>query len=80
MRSWVQPEILEGSDAYQCGTCGTKGPATKCITLKRAPPVLIVHLKRFSYDVSKGIRFKVSDQIDVPVDIDIQVYVFSVCF
>ncbi|XP_055966855.1 ubiquitin carboxyl-terminal hydrolase 17-like protein 6 [Sorex fumeus] len=50
LRDLVKPERLEGPDAYLCGSCGQKMPATKTLTLHAASRVLMLVLKRFCQD------------------------------
>ena len=40
-------EEEELSDAIQCDTCKQKRKSTKCINIVKAPPLLVIHLKRF---------------------------------
>lgn len=40
---------MEKSDAWHCPKCKTLRQATKRLTLSRLPPILLVHLKRFSH-------------------------------
>ncbi|XP_072168528.1 uncharacterized protein [Diadema setosum] len=45
----VQPEVLEGDNAYQCKRCNRKVQAQKRFTVHRCPNVLTLCLKRFEY-------------------------------
>ena len=47
--SIVKVEKLDGKDQVYCGKCKTHQDHTKQVTLYRAPPVLIIHLKRFKF-------------------------------
>jgi len=51
---FTEKEILEGENMYSCPNCNTRSPATKQLKFVSLPPVLVLHIKRFSYtDVSR---------------------------
>lgn len=45
--AFVQEEVMEKADAWQCPNCKTLRKATKRLSISRLPPVLLIHLKRF---------------------------------
>ncbi|ORZ00519.1 hypothetical protein BCR43DRAFT_540683 [Syncephalastrum racemosum] len=47
---FVREETLDGDDAWHCPRCKKLRRASKALTLSRLPDVLLIHLKRFSYD------------------------------
>ncbi|KAA1470161.1 cysteine proteinase [Dentipellis sp. KUC8613] len=47
--AFVKEEVMEKSDAWNCPRCKTLRRATKQLSLSRLPPVLLIHLKRFSF-------------------------------
>lgn len=56
---FVRGEILEGDNAYFCEKCNQKRIAIKRMCIKSLPPVLCIHLKRFSFDweANKALKF-----------------------
>ncbi|KAH7289863.1 hypothetical protein KP509_30G021800 [Ceratopteris richardii] len=44
---FVAPEALSGHDRYKCSTCKVPQLSTKKLSIYRAPPILVLHLKRF---------------------------------
>ena len=44
--SLLQPETLEGENAYWCDTCHKPCRATKTLSYTHIPTILIIHLKR----------------------------------
>jgi hypothetical protein len=72
IRSFLYEESLTGADQWSCsGKCnGSKVDATKSFTLTKLPPVMTIHLKRFSYDASTGKYAKVNDPFSFPLVID----------
>jgi len=72
LRSFFSVESLTGSEQWSCsGKCnGDKVDATKSLSLTKLPPVLTIHLKRFSYNASTGKYAKVSDPFSFPLEVD----------
>uniref|UniRef100_A0A8C5XYB8 Ubiquitin carboxyl-terminal hydrolase n=1 Tax=Microcebus murinus TaxID=30608 RepID=A0A8C5XYB8_MICMU len=66
----VKPEHLDGEDAYHCGTCLKKVPASKSLTVHTASKVLMLVLKRFS-DVTGN---KIAKEVQYPECLDMQPY------
>ncbi|KAH7914581.1 hypothetical protein BJ138DRAFT_1123351 [Hygrophoropsis aurantiaca] len=60
--AFVKEEVLEKSEAWHCPNCKTLRKATKRLSLSRLPPILLIHLKRFSF---KG---PFSDKVETVVD------------
>ncbi|WFC99965.1 ubiquitinyl hydrolase 1 [Malassezia yamatoensis] len=58
---FVREEVLEKSNAWKCPKCKVARRATKKLSLARLPPILVVHLKRFTY---KG---PTTNKIDTPI-------------
>lgn len=59
--AFVREEVLEKANAWHCPQCKKPRRSTKRLSLARLPPVLLVHLKRFTY------RGPVSNKIDTRV-------------
>lgn len=60
--AFVKEEVLAGTEAWHCPHCKTLRNATKQLSLSRLPPILLIHLKRFSH---KGVF---TDKIETVVD------------
>ncbi|KIJ55284.1 hypothetical protein M422DRAFT_23895 [Sphaerobolus stellatus SS14] len=60
--AFVKEEVLEKTEAWNCPKCKTLRKATKLLSLSRLPPVLLIHLKRFS---NKGVF---TDKLDTLID------------
>ena len=54
LRSFSSSETLDGADKFLCDQCGCRQEAVKSLSIKRTPPILILHMKRFKY--SEAIR------------------------
>ncbi|KZV70855.1 cysteine proteinase [Peniophora sp. CONT] len=74
--AFVAEEVLEKSDAWFCPHCKQKRKARKQLTLSRLPPVLLIHLKRFS--AKTHFTDKVDKLVDFPLrGLDLSSYVPS---
>ena len=62
-RLYSAKEELSGDEAYYCSKCKTHQPCTKQLSVKKYPPVLILHLKRFA---GTSRRSKLSTSVNVP--------------
>ncbi|KEP52774.1 ubiquitin carboxyl-terminal hydrolase [Rhizoctonia solani 123E] len=49
IKALVGREVMDNEDAWHCPRCKTARRAAKQLTFSRMPPVLIIHLKRFSF-------------------------------
>lgn len=59
--AFVKEEVLEKADAWHCPKCKKPRRATKQLSFSRLPPVLLLHLKRFTF------RGPFTDKIDTQV-------------
>ncbi|XP_012501331.1 PREDICTED: ubiquitin carboxyl-terminal hydrolase 17-like protein 6 [Propithecus coquereli] len=66
----VKPEHLDGENAYHCGSCLKKVPASKSLNLHTASKVLILVLKRFS-DITGN---KIAKEVQYPECLDMRPY------
>ncbi|ODN89679.1 ubiquitin carboxyl-terminal hydrolase Ubp16 [Cryptococcus wingfieldii CBS 7118] len=48
MQGFTKEDKLEGDNKYHCDNCKKKANATKSFKIEQAPPILTLHLKRFS--------------------------------
>ena len=54
--AFTELETLAAEDGYNCTACRRQGVrATKRLTVYRLPPVLMIHLKRFSANSGSGL-------------------------
>lgn len=58
---FVEDEVLDKANAWHCPQCKKARRASKRLSLARLPPVLILHLKRFTH------RGRVAHKIETPV-------------
>eukprot|EP01135_Chromosphaera_perkinsii_P005481 Nk52_evm30s352 gene=Nk52_evmTU30s352 len=76
MQEFSREEDLE-DDSFYCSKCKQIGPALKAMELWQAPPILIVHLKRFRID-ERGRTSKVNSYISFDVkDFDLKPFIAS---
>jgi ubiquitin carboxyl-terminal hydrolase 4/11/15 len=71
---FTSEEQLSSDNLWRCPTCKDFKPASKKMELWQAPPVLVVHLKRFAF--SGMYRSKLDDVIEFPLrNLDLSGYV-----
>ena len=63
---FCEEEYMSGDEQWYCTKCKTHVDATKKIDLFMLPPILIIHLKRFSFS-STGRKSKIDKSIQYPL-------------
>ena len=63
----TRDETLSGAGRYYCERCADVGGATKQTKLQTLPPVLCLHLKRFTWR-GGGSKTKIDAHVDFPLD------------
>eukprot|EP00949_MAST-11_sp_MAST-11-sp1_P001995 g1995.t1 len=66
IEQFLQPEMLVGDDGWKCPTCEERHDATKVLSIWKAPPLFIIHLKRFHFVGSSGHRSKRNELVEYP--------------
>jgi ubiquitin carboxyl-terminal hydrolase 4/11/15 len=65
---YCQTEQLEETEMWYCNRCKKHVRAWKQFYLYRAPPILIIHLKRFQFSAITHRRDKIGHYIDFPLE------------
>ncbi|GAA6060086.1 hypothetical protein JCM10212_003047 [Sporobolomyces blumeae] len=65
LEAFVRDEILDKDDAWHCPRCKKNRKATKKLSLSKLPPILVIHLKRFSFH--GPFSDKIETQVHYPV-------------
>jgi len=71
---YVEGEMLEGENKYLCGECNEKRDAQKRACFSELPNILILHLKRFEFDLELLRKIKVNDHCEFPMTLDMTKY------
>ncbi|KAF9581346.1 hypothetical protein BGW38_001679, partial [Lunasporangiospora selenospora] len=74
LQLYVQGEILDGDNKYKCSSCDKHVDAIKRACIKELPRNLILHLKRFDYDMDTMRRIKINDRFEFPMRLDMEPY------
>ncbi|PRP88236.1 ubiquitin domain-containing protein [Planoprotostelium fungivorum] len=74
LASYVQGELLEGDNKYHCSQCDKKVDAIKRTCIKKLPDNLIIHAKRFEFDLELMRRIKVNDYFEFPHEVNLEPY------
>jgi ubiquitin carboxyl-terminal hydrolase 9/24 len=72
--SFVEGELLEGDNAYECERCEGKVAALRRVCIKQLPNVLIVVMRRFAFDFDTMTRLKLNDYCEFPMELDMEPY------
>eukprot|EP01059_Diplonema_ambulator_P000192 TRINITY_DN10167_c0_g1_i1.p1 TRINITY_DN10167_c0_g1~~TRINITY_DN10167_c0_g1_i1.p1 ORF type:complete len:1163 (+),score=390.06 TRINITY_DN10167_c0_g1_i1:64-3552(+) len=77
MDLYVKEDILDGDNMYEVEKDGKKEkhPACKGCRFKKLPPVLMIHLRRFDFDLETLRQCKVNDRFEFDEEIDLSPYV-----
>tara|TARA_B100000795_G_scaffold265470_1_gene247346 strand:+ start:51 stop:1556 length:1506 start_codon:yes stop_codon:yes gene_type:complete len=67
LSEFSKEEILEGDEQWRCPKCEDFVDARKKFDIWKVPPVLIVHLKRFTYN-SNGRKKKRNNNVNFPIE------------
>ena len=71
LKSLLEPDVFEGDNGYNCGGEIGRIDAERRHIVTKAPPYLIMQLKRFEYNLETLTREKINSRFTFPVEIDI---------
>ncbi|WVR03142.1 hypothetical protein IAU60_000132 [Kwoniella sp. DSM 27419] len=81
MSGFTKEDRLEGDNKYHCDNCKAKANATKSFKIEQAPPILTLHLKRFSVNYNaysgRARAEKFNSFIEYPEHLDIAPYMVN---
>jgi len=71
---YVEGEALDGSNQYFCQSCQAKRDSVKMACIKELPNVLILHLKRFEFDLELMRKVKLNERCEFPFVLNMRPY------
>jgi len=74
LESFICGETLEGENAYGCKGCGRKVRTLKRVCIKTLPEILVLNLKRFTFDYESMLKMKLNDYVAFPMNIQMEPY------
>ncbi len=74
LESFVEGEMLQGSNAYYCEKCDKKVTALKRVCIKRLPRYMVCVLKRFDINYDTMQKFKINDYCEFPTKLNMEPY------
>ena len=78
LQAFVEGDVMQGDNKYKCEKCGGKlVEAVQRQCLKEIPNNMILHLKRFEFDIGLQRRSKINDYFEFPQWIDMSPYTFK---
>ena len=72
LESYVEEELLEGENSYQCDHCESKVKAIRRVCVKYLPNFLILALRRFEFDFDSMTREKLNDYFEFTGELDME--------
>jgi ubiquitin carboxyl-terminal hydrolase 9/24 len=72
--SFIEGELLEKDNAYQCDHCDAKVTALRRQCIKVLPNTLIIVMRRFEFNYDTMRRLKVNEYCEFPMEIDMEPY------
>jgi ubiquitin C-terminal hydrolase len=70
----IAEELFSGDNKLEDTDAGRKVDALRRCAIRKLPPTLIIHLKRFEFDLETMNRKKVNDLITFPMDLNMYPY------
>ncbi|CAD5212825.1 unnamed protein product [Bursaphelenchus okinawaensis] len=77
MKGFIKPELLNGNNQYKCEKCDSLQDAQKGLGITKFPYMLVVQLKRFSFDYNTMHRIKLNDRVTFPDYLDLNDYLYK---
>lgn len=71
---YTEGEVLEGDNKYFCEQANQKVDAVKRMCITQLPSTLILHLKRFEFDLECMKKLKVNDTCEFPTSLNMHPY------
>jgi ubiquitin carboxyl-terminal hydrolase 34 len=71
---YIQGDMLEGDNKFHCSTCESKVTALKRCCINTLPHFLIIHLKRFDFDLELMRRSKINQFCSFPQELNVEPY------
>lgn len=70
LKLYIQGEALDGDNQYYCEKCQAKRDSLKMCCVSSLPNNLILHLKRFEFDLELMRKIKVNDRFEYPLELN----------
>ncbi|KAJ5075636.1 ubiquitin carboxyl-terminal hydrolase faf-x-related [Anaeramoeba ignava] len=74
LQLFIEGDILNGDNQYFCNNCNKKVDALKRCCIKYLPNTLILHLKRFEFDLETMQNIKLNSYLEFPKKLDMKPY------
>lgn len=77
LEQFLREEMLVGDEQWFCPKCKVKVDAMMKIDLWKLPPILLMHLKRFEFDMATQTFDNLKCVLDAPLTLDLSSFVSS---
>merc|ERR1740117_1314104 len=75
LQLFLAEEMLSGEEQWRCNSCRKRVDARKKIDIWKLPPVLVVHLKRFEFDMKTYRTRKMQADLRSAMTVDLSKFV-----
>lgn len=79
LANFFAEHALTGDDSYQCNHCAEKVPGTIKFEIVKESPILVITLKRFSFDQQLKTIVKINDMILYPEKLNLNPFLTDTC-
>ena len=77
LKNYFKTEIMDGDNKINCENCKTKRICHKHLILKTLPNILVISLKRFEFDYTEMVKYKLNKYFEFPLEIDMKDYLIE---
>ena len=77
LSNFIAGENMTGDNQYVCSFCNKKVDAVRRTLFQTLPQVLVIHLKRFEFQMSTMSQIKLHDRCEFPMVLDMEPYMAS---
>lgn len=71
LSSFIEPEVLDGSNRWLCEELGERVDALKGVEFQTLPRILCLQMMRFVFDYATMRRRKLTDELEIPLEVDL---------
>ncbi|KAL6065920.1 USP domain-containing protein [Balamuthia mandrillaris] len=72
LKLFISGEMLQGENKYKCDICNTGRDTLKRCCISKLPKVLMLHLKRFEFDLNLMRNVKLNDLCEFPMQLNME--------
>ncbi|ELR15597.1 ubiquitin domain containing protein [Acanthamoeba castellanii str. Neff] len=74
LKLFIAGEMLQGENKYKCEICQKGRDTLKRCCIAKLPRIMMLHLKRFEFDLEKMRNVKLNDRCEFPMSLNMEPY------